>query len=156
MSCSSRCKSLSVNLEAETSRMAATASVADPPKNVCMTCASAERDADSRERVGRYTYFVPDLPMPKQPLLLQHPDHGADRRVRRRIGQLRENLRDRSLSELIDGIQDLAFSRAETVRLVLPGHKLPSIGPPRARRCKGMHNANGTLLPCGILLPSLP
>ena len=39
--------------------MAATASVAEPPKNVRITCASAERDADSRERVGRYTYFVP-------------------------------------------------------------------------------------------------
>ncbi len=113
MSCSSRCRSLSVNLEAETSRMAATASVAEPPKNVCITCASAERDADSRERVRPIHILRTGLPMPKQSLILQHPDHGADRRVRRRIGQVRENLSDRSFSELIDGIQDLAFSRPD-------------------------------------------
>lgn len=33
--------------------MAATAAVGEPPKNVCITCASAERAALSRRRVGR-------------------------------------------------------------------------------------------------------
>jgi hypothetical protein len=44
---------LFVELSADTSRIAATASGAEPPKNVVNRCRNAERLADSRERTGQ-------------------------------------------------------------------------------------------------------
>ena len=120
--------------------MAATASVADPPKNVSHDV----RECRARRRLMRTRRPIhilrAELPMPKQSLLLQHPDHGADRRVRRRIRQVREDLCDRSLSELIDGIQDLAFSRARPLAWCFLGINSPQAVRHGEGKAKGARN----------------
>ena len=53
MSCSSRSMSSSVSFVTDGCRIAATASAAEPAKNVCNRCLSAERLAASRDCAGR-------------------------------------------------------------------------------------------------------